>query len=383
MIRPSCNDINTMASMGFGLCNDPDVLIEPDDLLIFIGPKSTPYKPPDMLKISQGYVRKAQAEMSKFAPMETDDENSKRYRNTLICGWRQVWNVDPIRLQDRILQIARSCAAGSVMTFLNFVSLEDFENIMANVGIYAATFACDPCPIQGMETPTRLYLLGTELGCRGVFVRHIIGDACIAEVMEPIISQTDIHTAIVLGTQNSIRLPPRAQDTRVMCIMLLLRKLSEKKIGAGKEAVPMHVVGENQEDMTARFALGPKQKGEEHLNAYREPDFVNTQAIYARVMTQTMAYPIIRNAISDLFDETEGTATLELVPAGKYVPLHQTIPIGVVKQMVLLAPGERSVFLGYQSVEGELTIMPHHSLSRLFLEGEMFIVFRRKLLEVQ
>ena len=132
--------------------------------------------------------------------------------------------------------------------------------------------------------------------------------------------------------------------------------------------------------MTARYALGPKQKGEEHLNAYREPDFVNTQAIYARVLTQTMAYPVIRNAIADLLDDTEGTATIELVPAGNYVPLREHMVIGVVKQMVLLASGERSVFLGYQGVDGELTIAPHHSQSKLFLEGEMFILFRRKLL---
>ena len=128
--------------------------------------------------------------------------------------------------------------------------------------------------------------------------------------------------------------------------------------------------------MTARYALGPKQKGEEHLNAYREPDFVNTQAIYARVLCQTMAYPMIRNAISDLFDDSEGTATIELVPAGLYVPLREHLSFGVVKQMVLLAPSERSVFIGYQTVEGDIVLMPPHSESKLFLEGEMLILFQ-------
>ena len=212
-------------------------------------------------------------------------------------------------------------------------------------------------------------------------MRHVVGDSAVAEVMAPVITQTHIHSVIVLGTQSSVRLPPRAQDTRVMCIMLLLRKLSEKKISAGIDTVPMHVVGENQEDMMARYALGPKQKGEEHLFGYREPDFVNTQAIYARVLTQTMAYPMIKNAINDLFDDTEGTATIELVPAGEYVPLNERMSIGVMKQMVLLAQSERSVLIGYQSVEGDLRIMPHHSESKLFIEGEMLILLRRKLLE--
>ena len=121
--------------------------------------------------------------------------------------------------------------------------------------------------------------------------------------------------------------------------MLLLRKLCEKKLKSGKNVSPIHVVGENQEDMTARLALGPKQKGEENLNQYREPDFVNTQAIYARVLCQTMAYPLIRSAIADLFDESEGTVTIELVPAHRFIPTKEIISIGVARKMVGLAQG--------------------------------------------
>merc|ERR1711991_796810 len=105
--------------------------------------------------------------------------------------------------------------------------------------------------------------------------------------------------------------------------MLLLRKLSEKKISAGIDTVPMHVVGENQEDMMARYALGPKQKGEEHLFGYREPDFVNTQAIYARVLTQTMAYPMIKNAINDIFEDSPGSCALEMCRVSNYLPLNE------------------------------------------------------------
>ena len=247
MIRPSCNQPDLMYDMGLGLCCDPDLLIEPDDLLIFIGPKSTPSKSPEMLSIAQGYVKKAQAMKSTFVPLSIDDDVSKKVKNTLICGWRAVWSVEPQRLQDRILQVARSCAAGSVMTFLNFVSLESFEELMSQINVFISQFAGDPCPIKGMEAPSRLYLMGPELGCRGVFIRHIVGDASVADTVEPIVFQTHINTAIVLGTQSAVRLPPRARDIRVVCIMLLLRKLCEKKISAGKEALPMHVVGENQE----------------------------------------------------------------------------------------------------------------------------------------
>ena len=120
----------------------------------------------------------------------------------------------------------------------------------------------------------------------------------------------------MLGTQATIRLAPKAQDTRVLSVMLLLRQLHEEKMST-TGAPAMHVVGENQgnkhenilyffychlffsvcfcihvllrwyndtllvnfgtEDMTATLALGPRRYDID-ASLYREPDFVNTQA---------------------------------------------------------------------------------------------------------
>ena len=82
-----------------------------------------------------------------------------------------------------------------------------------------------------------------------MFISHIVGDASKPPIMSPIIEERTIHTAIVLGTQAKKRLNPHSQDTRVMSIMLLLRKLWIAK----NEGVPMHVVSENQEDMVRIF----------------------------------------------------------------------------------------------------------------------------------
>ena len=159
--------------------------------------------------------------------------------------------------------------------------------------------------------------------------------------------------------------------------MLLLRKLCKEKLKI--QNVPMHVVGENQEDMTARLALGPLQRGLDE-SSYREPDFVNTQAIYARVLTQALAYPLIVPAIRDLFGEEPGSPDIFLASASNYVPIGTEISIGVVKQLVLMAHGERSIFIGYQDQTGTIYSMPKHWESRTFSRNECLVIFKKILI---
>ena len=61
--------------------------------------------------------------------------------------------------------------------------------------------------------------------------------------------------------------------------------------------------------MTARLALGPRAA---HLTDYHDPDFVNSQAVYARALCQTLAYPMIQVAVADMFDDMEGNNFIDL-----------------------------------------------------------------------
>ena len=126
------------------------------------------------------------------------------------------------------------------------------------------------------------------------------------------------------------------------------------------------------------------------------------------MLTQTLAYPIIRGAIADLFDEAPGSADVELVMAQNFVPLGVELSIGVVREMVVQTKGERSIFvsavsipsaaaadafiftylsssiavnfqIGYQNDDGDIYIMPHHSEHRIFKHGESLVVFQRKM----
>jgi len=214
----------------------------------------------------------------------------------------------------------------------------------------------------------------------GVRVSHIVGDAADPALLGSIINQRTVHTAIILGTQANTRLPPTSMDTRVMSIMLLLRKLWLTK----GEGVPMHVVGENQEDMTAKIALNPQiefDKQGKLAAGNLEPDFINTQAIYARCLVQTLAYPVIRIAVNDLFDDTPGSADLVIVPASAYVPIPATdfisLAFGVVSQAVLLAENERSICIGIMTDEGDVVILPPHDQKSNYTQATRLILIRR------
>jgi hypothetical protein len=214
-----------------------------------------------------------------------------------------------------------------------------------------------------------------------IFIRHIQGDAAQPSVLSPVVNETTVHTVIVLGTQASIRLGARYRDTRVLNVMLLLRKLWEVK----NEGVPMHIVGENNEDMTARLALAPKRKGNvtksgKHTIIEHEPDFVNSQAVYARALVQTLAYPGIQPAINDLLEESDGSADIVIVSVTEYLPLNTEVKYGVVRATLLQAKHERSICLGilWASLP-EPELMPAHDRAVAFCAEDRLVIIRRKL----
>ena len=157
------------------------------------------------------------------------------------------------RLHKRVLEIVCQRLPGSTITFLNGVDYDKFTELMTENGLRRTS--------NNANTEYRVYELHPPY--EGIFLRHIQGDSALPHVLEPVINGSTIHTAIVLGTQANVRLRGRSRDTRVLNIMLLLRKLWNVK----QEGVPMHIVGENNEDMTAKLALAPqrfKQKAQSH-----------------------------------------------------------------------------------------------------------------------
>ncbi|KAH8051163.1 hypothetical protein JL722_10860 [Aureococcus anophagefferens] len=102
------------------------------------------------------------------------------------------------------------------------------------------------------------------------------GDAADVALLRRIVMNIPIETAIVLGTNARALgdpLAPKMRDTRVLNILLTLRHLRAASPFAAEH---MHVIGENAIDETRMLALTPESG--------REPDFINTQAIFARAL---------------------------------------------------------------------------------------------------
>ena len=308
-----------------------------------------------------------------------------------MCGWRPVWEVNPDRLFHRVLDIARTQNPGSSITFINFVSQADFKAIMSQIGcVLVGTERVgdeeDDDDGNGNFKSVDVYEI-TDENALHVQVRHVYGDAASPETVEPLIMERDFETAIIFGTQANTRLAAHSMDTRVLSIMLLLRKISATKDFRRPTTMrhSIHVVGENQEDATSALALGPSQLahgGQRNQDDEKhDPDFINTQAIYARALTQTMAYPVIRNAVNDLFNEDVLAPSIQVIPASAYVVLGVDIAFGVVRASCIQEVGHRTIAIGF--VDGEkgnaVNMCPDHALSRTYTLKDKIVTLRRKI----
>ncbi len=374
IIRPGMSE-KDMRSQGFGLCPRMDIIIEPDDLLIFIGPRVNPVHSYETIGLFEEYAGEAM-EIHNMHPqieahrIENGPVNSKKKRNLLVCGWRSVWEQYPQRLRSRLNEIIRQRLPGSIVIFVNAVTCEDFKKLMEKIEL--KPIGDDQYCVDRVSSSTE------ALWWKGIIVKHVQGDAAEVETLRPVIMDHTIDAAIVLGTQANHNLAGRHRDTRVMNIILMLRKLWNEK-GEGK---PMHIVGENTEDMTARLALAPPRRGQNRIhNGERfieyEPDFVNQMAVVARALVQTLAYPLIDSARSELFDDDPDSAQLATVHASEYVPLNTKLSYGVVRAAVLRARGEHSICLGVLWADGTVDMLKKQDEPVNFVEDDRLIVLRR------
>lgn len=368
----------------YGLCPDPNHTIQYGDLIVFIGQRSTPIIDPGHEEKVRMYRSKAlMKKKSRRASVKYVDE--KVNRNTIICGWRLVWNRDSKRLRKQIVEIANCRSPGSLIIFVNGLEFDEFATVMKECefepvmekDFIKTKFNFE---IKEVSYDRRLYMIGD-----GIIISHVYGDAGSPKVMCPIIFAQNIHTAIIFGTQAKVDYPPRSRDTRVMSITLLLRKCQQIK---NDNSAPMHIVGENEEDNTAKVVLAPPvefdDKGRIQPGHY-VPDFINTQAIYARVLTQVLAYPLIKPAMDDLFQDSPGSCNLDITPASRYVPLGMPLSFGEVQEFCLMYSSERCICIGYVEKNGHLECMPPYDaeIETGFTMHDRLVVLRRDMEELE
>lgn len=305
----------------------------------------------------KSYNQEADKRLEEISSDIKGDLSSKRCM--ILCGWRKVWTLNKARFKKRIEEACMYYLPGSKILLVNLLEVDVMKDIM------------EACNFKQIGE-------GRWEVADEIEINHFHGDATSPEVMESIVMNNTINTAIVLGTQaTDIDLPPRSRDTRVLSIMLLLRKCHMVK----NENEAMHIVGENQEDMTAQLALSPaRDNAENNQHADDEndaiPDFINTQAIYARALALCTAFPKLLPVINEIFDKSS-TTNIEIVLAAAYVPTNCKLKWGVCKLMVSKKKGESSILVGRIDREGVTFINPKHAEEIIYTKNDKFIVFRK------
>lgn len=298
---------------------NPDRILRPDDLVIFVGLASMP--PPDRRGLELAAANTEEAVVVK----KRESQRVLHKKNIMVCGWRQIWSVQRKRFAKRIEDVTAGIADGSTIVFVNELEQDEFIEVVREGGFECLNDPADPTKFNVSSRPGGW-----------IVARQVLGDPMKIEVLRPLMSTIRFDSTIVLGTQAGVNLPDAGKDMRVLNIMLLLRHLLAE---TGSDR-PMHVVGENNLDDTADLALAPlAREGEradtqENREKNRQADFINTQAIIARTLVQTLANPIINPAVKELFDNSEGLPFVYLPYAEVVVQTGREMTFGVVQQAV-------------------------------------------------
>jgi hypothetical protein len=346
-----------------GLAPRRDRRFRKGDIIIFLDDNSIPTVTEEGPKICKEAKKKA-VELRHLVCKSTKER--RKIETIFIGGWRQEWDHNEGRFYNTVEDLCHDVKEGSTIVFLNGCSQEHMEKVMSDIGIPKS--------------------MDNQYNCQGRTLVHVTGDPGNMDNLRPVVEQYNFNTAVVLGTQHATTLTPKSRDTRVLSILLMLRQIHDEKIWRlGSQTVShMHVIGENQQDSTSTLALPPKTPMVHTL----DPDFVNTQAISARVLVTTLAYPAIAGAISDIFDEEEGKAIIAYENCSGRIPLETDIDFSTIKQLHLLDNGgeaSRSIVIGVmRSPEhgnhGHATgpiILPSEDYTAKYIATDKLIVVKR------
>jgi hypothetical protein len=315
-----------------GLCVDVERRFTEHDRVIFLSETSTPTLS-DFCKDTERLETLPSTRVSSDA--------------ILVCGFRNVW-LNPGRLYARMDNLSKNMKSGAYIQFLNRMPTKDFAELVAEGG----------GPPE--EAPGRWVV-------HGVHIVHTEGEAASLRDLQSVLQKTRFDAAIILGTIPFHDLKPEHRDLRVLEIMCLLRTLHAEFY----PEEPLHVVGDTSIDSTAFLAIAPT--GAQTML----PDFINTQAIYARVLAQTLAYPKMAPCLQQLFHPTPGNPQLTLCPVGlDLIPCGKATFAQLVQTVQSALPGD--IVLGWVTVDGTNLFCPDPELEHDFIEGDKIVLLTRR-----
>ena len=252
-----------------GIMGNPARVVASDDAAIFLCIKSQPSLGNSTQ--SKHYAEKGAKELKiltegpdgEEAPVALDLQKVHQLfaketvpKHVIICGWRKEWDLEPERLTELVEDMDKGLPNLSTVTFLNLKDHESFGDVMVAKGVFRFN------PEDGVDVEDATW--GTQRE-GSIMVHHFCGDPVEYEDVESVLGKRRFDVGICLGSVSGKKMPPEAQDSRVLTMLLILRDITAEK------NLTMHVIAENEMEQTSGLALAPS-RGKSH-----EPDFVNTQ----------------------------------------------------------------------------------------------------------
>ncbi|CAE8612994.1 unnamed protein product [Polarella glacialis] len=348
------NEAQNLASPG-GLASPGDRIITSTDRLIFLSKVSAP-KPaarvPPVLPPKPAFSGHEARVPPVLPPCKI-----------LVCGWCPDWD-NPLNFAQRIQCTASELPKGSQLTFLNMKNLSDdadgddvFSQLMQQV--------CKTDPDISEEEIANPGKGGTWAYKERVTITYEFGDAGSYSTLERAMKKQVFHKAIVLSTVVNLKLNAFVRDTRVLTILVCLRALQRKLHNQ-----PLHVIVENSLDNTSVLAIAPT------ADHHGIPDFVNTHAIYACALAQSLAYPRMVPFVSSLFSREDGTPNMFLMDALQLLPEGEWTFGSIVALVKQSLPDD--VVIGLRQSTGKVLMAPKLSdVCRCHSGDRLMMISRR------
>jgi len=315
--------------------------IHEDDHIIFVSARAVPrtaLRVPSLL-----------TDAARTTPKKVPDDRAPLA--VLVCGWRVEWD-DPKRFALRVRETAGDLPAQSHLTFFCMKACDAFVAFMARVKQADKQIIGDP----------------GNWSFRGrVTISQNCGDAANYALLEDVINERAYTHAIVMSTMANKTLSPESRDVRMMSIMLMLRHFQEE---LGKP--PMSVIGENALDATSLLALAPQGQ-----SGRSDTDYINVQAIYARALCVSVAYPTMAPAIAQLFSKAPRMPNIVLDEAIDIVPSGRSVAFVEMQQRTkTIAPDD--ICIGFRTVYGSFILVPGLWEEHQFEKGDKLIILSRR-----
>lgn len=176
------------------------------------------------------------------------------------------------------------------------------------------------------------------------------------------------EAAIVMGTLAGKHMSPQSRDRRVLMTSLLIRQLQEE-IHPDQDS--FHIVGENALDSTSSLIFTSARQ--------KFPDMINVQAINARALVQSVAYPAMFPAIGQLFHwEQDDAPHINLYPVGVSIVPAGMATLQEISECIRTVPGHESdIMIGWVDNNGELVLAPPPFEEHYFEVGECVCAISR------